>query len=1300
MRVRRLSSLAVFLCFTCLGQTPSVGSGAPNDTIAQRFYQAYIRNGFNLLVALPPVGNVQRFGTTGLIQLFQDAAKTGGVRLALIKATTSTVLPPTDSGSAGIDVFQVLASMYSYYSSVGVATAGYPITDTLGCPALAGNSCQYQFFDRNYVLFVYTDSILDGPNFALRDPFFTKWTSLGGIAVLGPVASLEQNLTSKFGTTAKAQIYQQGAIYSITSGTSNGRLLGVLEPIYDLYASYGGAGDFLGFPTSEELVLASGRWRQTFEGGAIEYDPGSGPVLRRPVTTVSVAPSTLRLNLGDSATLTATVLVTDGAQVVDRAVTWTTSNGRVVTVQSSGVTATVRAVGGGSAVITATSEGKSSSPITVYVSAPCCQVGEGAPTASIQQAFQDAVTRNRLSLQLPAPSPVRRVGNGYVQEFQGADPASTARYLLAKPDRFPAAYVVTGEILKRYEELGGPAGSLGYPASDPTPGGRQLFENDSALAGAPVRVVSGAILAKWAVLGYEAGAAGPPSEEASAFLTFTGTGGNMQPFRDGAILAGQTGPQAGHTFLVRGLILARYAALGMAGGSLGMPANEEFGAEGRRRQDFEGGYIDYAAGDKEAAVHQNERRPTVGAAPNVVIAGSRVRLTVSGFDAGAKLSVSITGQPDFEVTVLTGAYSWEAFVPATAASGTVQVRAVDAGSSKSAEGSYQIKAAAEAGLQLKKLKGDAQIAPPGALAPQPLRVSLRDDRGNPVAGVSVRFAASPGAQIAPASALTDQNGEAEAALRLPSSEGIALATAEASRLVVTFSAQAARVALTNFPKFTQTGDAPLGKGPGTIAQKGALLVAAASILRYHQNRGELAAPYGLADPTALNQYLSTHCVFDPQGAQICDGFLTAQSGEPIVNLWRLADFAGGSLTVSAEKADPRAIRDLLGQGTPVLVGLSLTSGGPAGSHFVVASGVGADGDIQIQDPSPTFARANLSEYTSGFVSGSRTWKGTLVSALRLLPLAPSPTGFLVSGDAGVEIASPAGSCDPALVWPDTAAPVDSAAKLPGVFRARYCDGLQPNYQLEVSSAAVYQLLVTDLATGGSRFEVSGAGAAAYKLTRPAALLTVAPQDVSFTAGSVVNAASFSTRISPGALISIFGAGLARQGSDTVVEIDGTPVPVISASPFQVNAQVPLEVSVGTHKLAVRSFYGRAEQSVEVRETAPAIFLLEAGRGAVVNQDGKLNAASSPATRGQAMIVYGTGFGSVTPQGGLSWTRQPVSALLQGLELPAAFAGLTPGFIGLYQINLLLPSSLPPGLDLPLTLKQVGVTSNSVPVAVQ
>jgi len=53
------------------------------------------------------------------------------------------------------------------------------------------------------------------------------------------------------------------------------------------------------------------------------------------------------------------------------------------------------------------------------------------------------------------------------------------------------------------------------------------------------------------------------------------------------------------------------------------------------------------------------------------------------------------------------------------------------------------------------------------------------------------------------------------------------------------------------------------------------------------------------------------------GKQICDGFLVnPDSGEQVVNLWRVNEFAGGTLDVSVEKADLNTVRDLVAQGTP------------------------------------------------------------------------------------------------------------------------------------------------------------------------------------------------------------------------------------------------------------------------------------------------------------------------------------------------------------------------------------------------
>jgi uncharacterized protein (TIGR03437 family) len=56
--------------------------------------------------------------------------------------------------------------------------------------------------------------------------------------------------------------------------------------------------------------------------------------------------------------------------------------------------------------------------------------------------------------------------------------------------------------------------------------------------------------------------------------------------------------------------------------------------------------------------------------------------------------------------------------------------------------------------------------------------------------------------------------------------------------------------------------------------------------------------------------------------------------------------------------------------------------------------------------------------------------------------------------------------------------------------------------------------------------------------------------------------------------------------------------------------------------------------------------------------------------------------------------------MNGSNLKPAFAGLTPGFIGLYQINVQIPASTPPGLNLPLQILQGAGSGNLVSVAVQ
>ena len=762
-----------------------VGSGAPNEGMRQQFMAAYYRDGFNAKVSLPPTGYVRRLtgpqSKVGYVQEFPDANKTSGVRFALVKPTDSLALPADESDP----IFQLTPGVWSYYSSIGPATAGFPTMDAAACPYFeATNSCYYALFTNNYAIFAYTTSLSTAQNFYIRNLFYTRWAALGGMSGPGRPVDVETAATSSANTPGTMQTYANGVVYNFTSGLLSGKTYGVTGAIFNLYQVNGLHLGFLGFPTGDEITLASGLHRQSFQGGVIEWNPGADPSLRWPVAGVALrgvatGAGPVKLNLGETLQVTARVVGTNGLELTDRPVSWSTTNSRVVKVQPSGMGATLTAVGGGSAQVTASSEGKTALPVSIQVISHCCDVGEGA-TPAVQQAFQDAVVRNRLAVVTPAAGPVERKGAGYIQQLQSSEPGSTSVYLLAMPDRQAAAYVVAGQILARYLELSGPAGVLGYPIGDANAAGRQLFEN-GALAGTPVMLVSGAILNKWAVLGYEAGPAGAPAGEVSSFSTFGANSGEQQAFRGGLLLAATGGPRAGQGYLAGGPILERYLALGGPSGAYGMPISEEFASGATRRQNFEGGYIDYSAGDPSAQPHAAARQPAVITAPVDVVAGSRVRLAVLGFPDAATVRVSITSQPDFLVTLPNGAYAWESFIPLSAPGATVTIRAVDTTTGNAAESSFTVRSFKESQVRLVRVQGDAQTGVPGAVLPQPLRVALRDQAGNPVSGAPVVFEASPGGTVAPASAITDAAGQAETVLRLPAASGAARVTARSTR---------------------------------------------------------------------------------------------------------------------------------------------------------------------------------------------------------------------------------------------------------------------------------------------------------------------------------------------------------------------------------------------------------------------------------------------------------------------------------------------------------------------------------------
>ena len=132
-----------------LGPLLDVGTGAP-PALVQAFMNAYFRNGFKDLVSVPPLGNVKRLGTTGYVQEFNDAQKSGA-KLAL-----ATASPSAPGNSDGSSVVQLMPDLYAYYTTVGAGVAGLPLYDTLQCPPIdSTNSCTYDLFDKSYALFAY-----------------------------------------------------------------------------------------------------------------------------------------------------------------------------------------------------------------------------------------------------------------------------------------------------------------------------------------------------------------------------------------------------------------------------------------------------------------------------------------------------------------------------------------------------------------------------------------------------------------------------------------------------------------------------------------------------------------------------------------------------------------------------------------------------------------------------------------------------------------------------------------------------------------------------------------------------------------------------------------------------------------------------------------------------------------------------------------------------------------------------------------------------------------------------------------
>jgi uncharacterized protein (TIGR03437 family) len=223
------------------------------------------------------------------------------------------------------------------------------------------------------------------------------------------------------------------------------------------------------------------------------------------------------------------------------------------------------------------------------------------------------------------------------------------------------------------------------------------------------------------------------------------------------------------------------------------------------------------------------------------------------------------------------------------------------------------------------------------------------------------------------------------------------------------------------------------------------------------------------------------------------------------------------------------------------------------------------------------------------------------------------------------------------------------------------------------------------------------------------------------AGGVVNAAtSSSAPVSPGSLISIYGtllgSGVAGASSTPLatslggatVTINGTPAPLVYVSPGQINAQLPYEIPAGTASATVTAGCGTsAAVPFQVVPAAPYLLLGADGSALVQHQDFTFNAQNNPAKTGSVIVVYLIGIGpldnavatgAAAPADKLSSATLPVKVTIGNSDTAVKFLGLTPGFVGLAQANLVVPV-LSPG-KYPIVITVNGVDSNAATMYVQ
>jgi hypothetical protein len=487
----------------------------------------------------------------------------------------------------------------------------------------------------------------------------------------------------------------------------------------------------------------------------------------------------------------------------------------------------------------------------------------------------------------------------------------------------------------------------------------------------------------------------------------------------------------------------------------------------------------------------------------------------------------------------------------------------------------------------------------------------------------------------------------------------------------------------------------------------------------YYGRIEVTSPGLLNSPQDFEVVLSvspttTAVIPDPEPQGLL--FITSQTGTP----------------------PPQSISVYSGSTTAAGFQASATTAG-GGNWLAVSPGIGS---ASVGSPGVTTVTVNPSSLTPGVYRGgvSYSLSATAVRVVSVtLIVTPPGAGSQFISNATSQGASPKASCTPSSLAPAQVGLVNSFSQPVAwpvpltVALANNCGTLITSGQLVATfsngdpplplvladaSKGLYSGTWTPRSASAQMTVIAHASAAGYPeavvqvagSTVPNAAPVLTPHGELHSFDPLVGAA-----LAPGTIIQIYGQHLASQTGQpttiplptsmngTSVLIGGIPAPLYYVSPGQINAQIPFELTSSNQYQLLISFAGALSSPDTVQLTDATPGLAAFGDGTLIAQhgDGSLVSATAPARPGEYLVAYLAGMGdtNATPSSGAASPASPLALptlaptlTLNGAPFPIAFAGLTPGLVGLYQMNFQVPTGLTAG-NLALAVTQSGQVSN-------